>query len=79
MCYFLTILLVFDEFVDKHSATPNFGLVNELDLMKILKAEIFIHTDKQLRAAHLILDYNPLSSSFQASKCVIKVRDPRMH
>ena len=64
MCCFLTILLVFDEFADKHSATLNFGLVNELDLTKILKAEIFVHTDGQLRAAYLILSYNPLPSSF---------------
>jgi len=56
--------LVFDEFADKHFAIPNFGLVNEPDLTKILKAEIFVHTDRQLRAAHLILGYTPLSSSF---------------
>ena len=79
MCCFLTILLVFDEFADKHSATLNFGLVNELDLTKILKVEIFVHTDGQLRAAHLILNYNLLPSSFQAPKYVIKARDPHLH
>ena len=31
------------------------------------------------RAAQLILDYMLLSSSFYASKCQIKVRDPRLH
>ena len=47
-----------------YSVVPNFGLVNEPNLTKILKAEIFIHKDGQLRTAHLILDYNPLSTSF---------------
>ena len=71
--------MVFDEFANKHSATLNFGLINELDLTKILKAEIFVHIDGQLRAAHLILSYNPLPSSFQAPEYVIKARDPHLH
>ena len=65
---------VSDGFTDKHSAVPNFNLVNEPDLTKILKAEIFVHKDGQLKAAHLILDYNPLSSIFQAPKYVIKAK-----
>ena len=35
--------------------------------------------DGQLRAAHLILGYTPLSFGFQAPKCVIRARDPRLH
>ena len=35
--------------------------------------------DGQLRAAHLILGYTPLSLAFQAPKYVIKARDPRLH
>ena len=58
-----------DGFTDKHAAIPNFNLVNQPSLDKILKAEVFVHSDGQLRAAHLILGYKPLSSSFQASKC----------
>ena len=34
--------------------------------------------DNQLRAAHLILGYMPISRTFQAPKCVIKARDPRL-
>ena len=70
---------VSDDFVDKYSTIPNFGLVNEPDLTKILKAKIFLHKDWQLRAAHLILNSNPLSSSFQVSKYVIKVKDYCLH
>ena len=40
---------------------------------------MFVHSDGQLRAAHLILSYKPLSSNFQAPKCQIKVKDPRLH
>ena len=35
--------------------------------------------DGQLRAAHLILGYTPLSFAFQAPKYVIKARDSRLH
>jgi len=70
---------VSNDFADKYSNISNFGFINEPDLTKILKAEIFIHKDGQLRAAHLILCYNPLSSSFQEPKCMIKVKDHRLH
>ena len=35
--------------------------------------------DDQLRAAHLILGYTPISLAFQAPKYVIKAHDPRLH
>ena len=40
---------------------------------------MFVHTDGQLRAAHLILDYIPISKSFQVPKCFINTKDPRLH
>ena len=58
---------------------PNFNLVNQLSLDKILKAEMFVHSDGQLRAAHLILGYTPISKSYQALKCIIKVKDLCLH
>ena len=57
---------------------PNLNLVNQPSLDKILKAEVFVHIDDQLRAAYLILDYVPISKSFLVLKCVIKARDPRL-
>ena len=46
----------------------------------ILQAEMYVNeTDGQLRVAHLILRYTPLSLAFQAPKYVIKARDPRLH
>lgn len=35
--------------------------------------------DGQLRAAHLILGYDLISSSFQAPKCMIKAKDRCLH
>ena len=58
------MFLIFDEFADKYSAILNLNLINERDLTKILKVKIFVHKDGQLRAAHLILGYDPISSSF---------------
>ena len=57
----------------------NFNLVNQTSLDKILKVEVFVHRDGQLRAAHLILSYTPISKSFQAPKCIIKAKDPCLH
>ncbi|XP_050278148.1 uncharacterized protein LOC126719660 [Quercus robur] len=65
---------------DKRYTKPNLRLVNKASLDKVLKAEIYVNeADGQLRAAHLILGYTPLSSAFQAPKYVIRARDPRLH
>ena len=46
---------------------------------RVLRAEIYVNpSDGQLRAAHLILGYNPISRAFQAPSCVIKAKDPRL-
>ena len=58
---------------------PNFNLVSQPNLDKILKAEVFVHSDGQLKAAHLILDYTSISKSYQVPKCVIKAKNPRLH
>ena len=70
---------VLDDFADRHIAEPNINLVNKESLDNILRAEVFVHDDGQLRAAHLILGYNLISSSFQAPKCVIRAKDSRLH
>ena len=47
---------------------------------RILRAEIYVNeSDGQLRAAHLILDYNPILRAFQAPLCVIRAKDPWLH
>ena len=75
MIFFVSL----DGFADRNVAIPNFNLMNQSSLDKILKAEVFVHINSQLRVAHLILDYIPISKSFQAPKCIIKARNPRLH
>ena len=58
---------------------PNFILVNQSSLDKILKAEVFVHSDSQLRVAYIIFSYTPKAKTFQVPKCIIKARDPRLH
>ena len=61
----LMMFFVFpNSYADKNATIPNFNLVNWQSLDKILKTEVFVHTDGQLRAAHLILDYILISKSF---------------
>ena len=66
-------------FANKNAVVPNFSLVNQSSSDKILKAEMFVHSDGQLRVAHLILSYTPISESFQVPKCAIKAKDLRLH
>ena len=47
-------------------------------LNRILRSEIFLHKDGQLKAAHVILGYTPSTKCFQSPKNVIKARDPRL-
>ena len=78
MTHILTTMSFFflDGFADPYTAVPNLGLVNQETLDKILRAEVFVHSDGQLRATHLIFGYTPISKSFQAPKCIIKAKDP---
>ena len=72
--------LCFNGFADIHSTTHLLRLVNRTSLDRILQSEVYVNeADGQLRAAHLILGYTPISLAFQAPKCVIKAKDSRLH
>ena len=72
--------LCFNGFADIHSTTPLLRLVNRASLDRILQSEVYINeVDGQLRVAHLILGYTPISCTFQAPRCVIKAKDPQFH
>ena len=59
---------------------PSLRLVNKASLDRVFQAEIYVNeSDGQLRAAHLILGYNPISRAFQAPSCMIRAKDPRFH
>ena len=60
----LTMVLSSDVFVDKRHVTPRLSLVNVPGLNKLLRLDVFISEDRQLRVVHLILDYEPLSKIY---------------
>ena len=68
------------DIADPHATTPSLRLVNKASLDRILQSEVHVNdVDGQLRAAHLILGYKPISCTFQALRCVIRAKDPRLH
>ena len=48
-------------YINKRHIAPNRNLVNFTGLNKVLKSEVFVIEDRQLRAVHLIPDFEPLS------------------
>ena len=74
------VFIGFNDIVDPNSTTPSLHLVNKASLDRILQSEVYVNElDGQLRAAHLILGYTPISRAFQAPRCVIRAKDPRLH
>ena len=53
-------------------------MVNVQALNYLLRSEIFVSEDRQLRAAHLILDYEPLSRAFVDVGQAIRAGSPRL-
>ena len=45
----------------------------------LLRLEIFVSKDCQLRAVYLILDFEPISKVFQEIGHAIRAGDPRIH
>ena len=67
--------LVFLCLTDKTQVNPRISLINVPALNYLLRSQIFVNDDGQLRAAHLILDYEPLSRSFLDVGNAIKAND----
>jgi len=65
-------------FANKRHVAPRLSLVNVPALNKVLMSEIFVSEDRQLRAVHLILDFEPLSDTFQEVGYAIRAGDPRL-
>ena len=65
-------------FTDKAHVAPRLSLVNVPALNYLLRSEIYVTEDGQLRAAHLVLGYQPLSRSFQAIGHAIRAGSPRL-
>ena len=58
---------------------PQLSHINVAGLNYLLRSEIFMSEDRQLRAVHLILDFEPISRVFQEIGHAIRVGDPRIN
>ena len=65
-------------FADKERTSPRLSLVNIPALNYLLRSEIFVSADGQLRAVPLILDYIPLSRSLVDAGQAIRASIPRL-
>ena len=66
------------DFADKERTTPRLSLVNVQALNFLLRSEIFVSENGQLRAAPLILDYQPLSRALVDAGQAIRAGSPRL-
>uniref|UniRef100_A0A7N2MTL5 Uncharacterized protein n=1 Tax=Quercus lobata TaxID=97700 RepID=A0A7N2MTL5_QUELO len=60
---------------DKRHVAPRLSLTNVKALNYLLRSEIFVSEDGQLRAIHLILDFEPISEIYQEIGRAIKAGD----
>ena len=67
-----------DVSADKNHVVLRINFTNVQALNYLLRSEIFVSEDGQLRAAHLILDYEPLSHIFQDIGQAIRARSSRL-
>ena len=63
---------------DKSYTNPKLNLINVPALNYLLMSQIFVNDDRQLRAVHLILDFEPISRSFLDVSNSIRVDDYRL-
>ena len=75
----LTMVYSLNVFVDKAHVAPRLSFVNVAAFNKVPRSKIFVSEDEQLRAIHLVLDFEPLSNTFQDAGQAIRVGDPRIH
>ena len=72
---FLTPMFPFVHIVTKRFK-PDLNVVHSWDLNFVLRSEIFVHYDGQLRASHLILECIPLYTSYQDPGQALTVGNP---
>ena len=58
---FLTVRFFY--LTDKSYTNPKLSLINVPALNYLLRSQIFVNDNGQLRAVHLILDFEPISRS----------------
>ena len=61
----LTMALFSAVTVDRRHVAPQLNHTNVATLNYVLRSDIFVSEDRQLRAVHLNLDFEPISKIFQ--------------
>ena len=74
--YELTMALFLAVIADRRRVAPRLSFTNIVALNYLLRSEIFIIEDRQLRAVHLILDFEAISRTFQEIGHAIRAGDP---
>ena len=64
--------------IDKTFTNPKLSLINVPALNYLLRSQIFVNDDGQLRAIHLILDYEPILRTFLDVGNSIRANDHRL-
>ena len=75
----LTMAIFLAVIVDRRHIAPRLSFTNIVALNYLLRLEIFVSEDRQLRAVHLILDFEPISRIFQKIGHAIRARNPRIN
>ena len=75
---FLTMFCSLAIFAYKRHVAPRLSLTNDVALNYLLRSEIFVSEDRQLRAVHLILDFEPISEIYQEIGHAIRASDLRL-
>ncbi|XP_075649960.1 uncharacterized protein LOC142620482 [Castanea sativa] len=63
---------------DKRFMALNLNFVNVPNLNRVLRFEVFVSEDGQLRAVHFILDFKPLSNKFQDMGNTVRAGDSQL-
>ena len=75
----LTMALFLVVIANRRHVAPWLSHTNVVALNYMLRLEIFMSEDRQLRAVHLILDFEPISKVFQEIGHAIRAGDPRIN
>ena len=75
----LTMVLFLVVIADRRHVAPRLSFTNVVALNYLLRSEIFVSKDRQLQAIHLILDFEPISWTFQKIGHAIRAGDPRIN
>ena len=72
----LTMVLFLVVIANRRHVAPRLSFTNVGTLNYLLRSEIFVSEDQQLRAVHIILDFEPISRTFQEIGHAIQAGDP---